>query len=133
MKDLYAVIGKNDDLEQITPQAHSAMVNILEYLSRELVEHTHRRITTLFRYELGKLKQYEVCSPENPETLVKQNGHFTRWVNSIFDFLVGRLNSDSLKRQLDMLQDQSLAPATFWINLIEEIEHVKSGKDVWSL
>jgi len=37
MRDLYDVIGKNDDLEHITPQAHSAMVNILEYL--EEIEH----------------------------------------------------------------------------------------------
>ncbi|MEO6892516.1 MAG: hypothetical protein ABI324_26330, partial [Ktedonobacteraceae bacterium] len=126
---LYRLIASQGKPDDIVQQAHQLMAPILDVLCRGLAESTERRITRLFRYELDKLETRQAYENDRLDAPPgSQNGPFADLVNRLYSLLTERaLTSDALRQQLDALQAHREANVDRWIELIHDVEVLKTA------
>jgi len=125
---LYSIIARQSKPENIVQQARMAMGPILDVICGGLAQSTEQRIAYLFRYELDKLEMrqaYESDRLDAPPS--SQPGIFTDLSGRLHSLLTERmLTSESLRRQLDALQSQHEADIDRWVEIIYEVEKLKT-------
>lgn len=123
---LAAVPGRADTIVQ---HARQFMGPILDVLREDLATSTERRIAHLFRYELDKLETRQTFESDRLDApAVTQPGAFTDLVNRLYSLLTERvLISDALREQLDSLQAVREAEVECRVELLQEIETLKSS------
>jgi hypothetical protein len=117
--------GKPEDTIQ---QARQLMGPILDVICGRLAQSTEQRIARLFRYELDKMEERLVFDSDRldvpPGT---QPGAFADLVNRLYGLLAERvLTSNALREQLDSLQAQHEASVDRWVELIQDVEALKT-------
>ncbi|GCE46458.1 dynamin family protein [Thermosporothrix hazakensis] len=127
---LYHLISAPGKPEDIVQQARQLMGPILDVICGNLAQSTEKRIAHLFRYELDKLEERTIYESDrldaNPSCVA---GAFADLINRLYSLLTERvLTSDSLRQQLDMLQDQREASVDRWVELLRETEMLRSCK-----
>lgn len=122
---LAAMPGKAEDIIQ---QARQLMGPILDVICGRLAQSTERRIARLFRYELDKLEERLVFESDRLDMPPgSQPGAFTELVNHLYSLLAERiLTSQTLRDQLDSLQAQREASVDRWVELLQEVEALKT-------
>ncbi|MDQ2715850.1 MAG: dynamin family protein [Chloroflexota bacterium] len=126
---LYRLIASQGKPDDIVQQARQFMAPILDVICRGLAESTERRITRLFRYELDKLETRQAYENDRLDAPPgSQNGPFADLVNRLYSLLTERaLTSDALRQQLDALQAHREANVDRWIELIHDVEVLKTA------
>ncbi|HEY6540940.1 MAG TPA: dynamin family protein [Ktedonobacteraceae bacterium] len=122
---LAATPGKPEDIIQ---QARQLMGPILDVICGRLAQSTEQRIARLFRYELDKLEERLVFESDRldmpPGT---QPGAFTELVNHLYSLLAERvMTSQTLRDQLDSLQAQREASVDRRVELLQDVEALKT-------
>ncbi len=122
---LAATPGKPEDIMQ---QARQSMGPILDVICGRLAQSTEQRIARLFRYELDKLEERLVFESDRLDTPPgTQPGAFTELVNHLYSLLAERvLTSQTLRDQLDSLQAQREAGVDRWVELLQDVETLKT-------
>lgn len=122
---LAATPGKPEDIIQ---QARQLMGPILDVICGRLAQSTEQRIARLFRYELDKLEERQVFESDRLDTPPgTQPGAFTELVNHLYSLLAERvLTSQTLRDQLDSLQAQREASVDRWVELLQDVETLKT-------
>ena len=125
---LYRLTTSQGKPEDIVQQARQLMGPILDMICEQLAQSTERRITHLFRYELGKLEIRQTFDSDRLDAPpINQPGAFADLTNYLYSLLTERvLTSDRLRQQLDMLQAQSGANVDRWIELLHDAEALKT-------
>lgn len=122
---LAATPGKPEDIIQ---QARQLMGPILNVICGRLAQSTEQRIARLFRYELDKLEERLVFESDRLDTPPgAQPGAFTDLVNHLYSLLAERvLTSQTLRDQLDSLQARREANVDRWVELLQDVETLKT-------
>jgi Dynamin family len=125
---LYNIVAQQNRLENIVQQARIAMGPILDVICGGLAQSTEHRIAHLFRYELDKLEMRQAYESDRLDALPSsQPGVFTDLVGHLYSLLTERvLTSESLRQQLDALQSQREVDVDRWVEIIHEVERLKT-------
>lgn len=125
---LYRLITATGKADEVIQQARQLMGPILDVICDGLAQSTEQRIAHLFRYELDKLEIRQVYDSDRldmPPT--RQPGVFADLTNRLYSLLTERvLTSDLLRQQLDDLQSQREANVDRWVDLIQDVELLKT-------
>jgi len=126
---LYRLIASPGKSEDILQQARQLMGPILDVICGRLAQSTEHRIAHLFRYELDKLEARQAYESDRLDAPpVTQPGAFTDLISRLYSLLTERvLTSDTLRQQLDMLQAQREADVDHWVELLQDIEVLKTA------
>jgi hypothetical protein len=125
---LYRLTNAQGRAEEIIQQARRLMAPILDTICNGLARSTEQRIARLFRYELDKLQERQVYDSDRLEAQpVSQNGTFSDIVTRLYSHLTERVHtSEALRQQLDNLQAQREAALDQWVDLLQEVEALKT-------
>lgn len=117
--------GKPEDIIQ---QARQLMGPILDVICERLAQSTEQRIARLFRYELDGLEKRPVFDNDRLDAPPSTHpGAFTDLVSRLYSLLVERtLTSNALRDQLDSLQAQREASVDRWVELLREVEALRT-------
>jgi len=126
---LYRLISTPSKPADIIQQARQLMGPILDVICGGLARSTEHRIAHLFRYELDKLETRQTYEGERLDVPpVSLPGAFADLVSRLYSLLAERvLTSDMLRQQLDSLQAQREADVDRWVELIHDVEVLKTA------
>jgi hypothetical protein len=126
---LYRLTQTTGTPEEIIQKARQLMEQILDIICGYLAQTTEKRITHLFRYELDKLETRRVYDSERLEALPNDVlGTFAELVNYLYSLLTERVAaSESLRNQLDKIQESREATVDSWIELLKEAELLRTN------
>jgi hypothetical protein len=125
---LYRLTTSAGRAETILQQARQFMGPILDVICEDLAETTEQRIARLFRYELDKLEIRQTFENERLDAPpVNQSGAFADLVNRLYSLLAERvLTSEGLRQQLDALQAEREVGVERWVELLQDVEILKT-------